>query len=382
MTSLGPSDTASERGEVCPECRREGKRVKRVTLESLLIPSAIGRIGERAYRFCPTPGCEMVYYGSDGSGFMKNDLTVRVGVKETTAPRPVCYCFEHTVEDIEAQVATTGESTVLDDIKTKLRDGCWCETKNPQGTCCLSVVSRCIADAKARSGLSKPATMQNNEHQDCCGPAVLGASDTGPVHAQRGGLWAAGASALSALLASACCWLPFVLLAFGVSAAGVVAVFEKARPIFLSTCAALLGLGFYFVYFRRSPCVPGTACATRDAKSQRRNRVVLWSATVAVVLFAFFPSYAGLFVKSGAAVASMSVDAENPTLVFDIEGMTCETCAAHIQQALFKVPGVNSAVVLYQEREARVAFDQMAPPAAEALIRAVEGAGYKATLRE
>jgi copper chaperone CopZ len=375
------NDTATVRGEeVCPECRREGRRVKRVTLKSLLKPSAVGRIEDRAYRFCFTPRCETVYHSSDGSVFFKNDLTVRVGVKETTSPRPVCYCFDHTVEEIEAQVAATGESTVLDDIKTKLRDGCWCEMKNPQGACCLSVVSKCIADAKARLGFSRATNMQDNQHQDCCSPAAPASTEAGPVHAQRAGLWAAGASALSALLASACCWLPLLLLAFGVSAAGVSAMFEKVRPIFLAVCAALLGLGFYFVYLRGPACAPGTACATPNAKSQRRNRVVFWSATVAVVLFAFFPSYAGRLF-GGKATASGSRFDEGAEWVVAIDGMTCEACSGHVRTALAQVPGVEDVTVSYKDRKATVRIDATMPPSVDALVRAVETAGYKATVQ-
>lgn len=374
------NDTAPVRGEeVCPGCRSDGKRVKGVTLESLLKPSAVGRIGERAYRFCSTPRCETVYHSSDGSVFFKKDLTVRVGEKETTSPRPVCYCFDHTVEEIEAQVEATGESKVLDDIRTKLRGGCWCETKNPQGACCLSVVSKCIADAKTRFGFSKATNMRNNEHQECCGPAVRASAEAGPVHAQRAGLWAAGASALSALLASVCCWLPLLLLAFGVSAAGVSARFEKVRPVFLVICAALLGLGFYFVYLRSPACAPGTACATPNVRSQRRNRVVFWSAAVAVVLFAFFPSYAGrLFGRN--ATNSSSHAGNDVMWILAIDGMTCEACSGHIRTALVQVPGVEHVTVSYEDRKATVRVNVEMPPSVDALVQAVETAGYKATI--
>ena len=45
--------------------------------------------------------------------FTKADLTVRVGIKETAAPRHICYCFNHTVEEIEEEVHLTGKTTVL-----------------------------------------------------------------------------------------------------------------------------------------------------------------------------------------------------------------------------------------------------------------------------
>ena len=68
---------------------------------------------------------------------------------------------------------------------------------------------------------------------------------------RRTGLVTVGGSVLAALIASACCWLPLLLVTFGVSAAGVSAQFESVRPYFLALTAVLLGAGFYFSYFRR-----------------------------------------------------------------------------------------------------------------------------------
>ena len=53
-----------------------------------------------------------------------------------------------------------------------------------------------------------------------------------------------GGSVVAAVLSSACCWLPLLLLAFGASAAGVSAFFERWRPAFLVVAIGLLGAGF------------------------------------------------------------------------------------------------------------------------------------------
>ena len=55
-------------------------------------------------------------------------------------------------------------------------------------------------------------------------------------------------SVVSAVFASACCWLPLLLLAAGMSGAAVAAAFERYRPAFLSLSFALLGAAFYFAY--------------------------------------------------------------------------------------------------------------------------------------
>ena len=63
-----------------------------------------------------------------------------------------------------------------------------------------------------------------------------------------------------------------------------------------------------------------------------------------------------------------------------ITGMTCDSCATHVRQALEKVPGVQSARVSYAQGTAEVA---LAPDtAADALIAAVGALGYRARLDE
>ncbi|MEW9898065.1 mercury(II) reductase [Chitinivorax sp. PXF-14] len=63
-----------------------------------------------------------------------------------------------------------------------------------------------------------------------------------------------------------------------------------------------------------------------------------------------------------------------------ITGMTCDSCAAHVKEALEKVPGVQSAVVSYAKGAAQLALDPGTAP--DALTAAVSGLGYKATLAD
>ncbi len=355
---------------VCPSCKSKGKRVGIVTLQSLLTTEAADRIGGREYRYCNAPECRTVYFAADGTAFTTQDLVVRVGVKETAAPRPICYCFDHTVEGIEAEIRETGESTVLDDIKQKMEGGCWCETKSPHGTCCLGTVGRQVKEACERLGIVPQGS--DAEHVGCCGPETT--SSTTPASDSKGRYLTAGA-VLSAVLASACCWLPLLLLAFGVSAVGVSAAFEKFRPLFLGIAAILLGGGFYFAYFRRQECGSGGDCSMPNPRLKRFNRAMLWIATVAVVAFAFFPSYVGLLIADDISTPV----AEQATVTFNIDGMTCEGCTTHVRKALANVAGVESVAVVYADRQARVAVDPASPPPTEALLTAVEKAGYKAT---
>ncbi|MGC2425124.1 MAG: hypothetical protein WA666_12320 [Nitrospirota bacterium] len=130
----------------CPTCGAAGTLVKTDTVRSLIRKERLGDMIEGGYFFCKTSECETVYFTSGGSTFSKGDLSVRVGIKEASSPRPICYCFGHTMEGIADEIRLTGKSQAAEDIKARMkRDGCSCATRNPQGSCCLKTVEDYIA---------------------------------------------------------------------------------------------------------------------------------------------------------------------------------------------------------------------------------------------
>lgn len=131
----------------CPACGALGKTVQRITLGALLKPEARPRIpSQEEFCFCRTPVCAVVYFRPGEILFRKEDLSVKIGLKEPTDPSaPVCYCFGWTPEKIRAEVQATGKSTVVDQIKAQVKAGnCTCEVTNPQGSCCLGNVSAVV----------------------------------------------------------------------------------------------------------------------------------------------------------------------------------------------------------------------------------------------
>lgn len=75
----------------------------------------------------------------------KKDIKVRVGIKETENPIPVCYCFGWTSERIFNQIKQLGYSTAVQEISDKVKAGeCVCEIKNPSGRCCLGEVNKTV----------------------------------------------------------------------------------------------------------------------------------------------------------------------------------------------------------------------------------------------
>jgi len=140
------SCNVNQASNICRRCGSKGQSVQRITLESLLEPAARARLGEGDNFFDPSPECDVVYFSEDqDSYFTKDDLSVRVGIKETEPPVPICYCFGHTVESARQEILETGRSTVVARIKNEIKAGnCACEVKNPSGQCCLGEVTKAV----------------------------------------------------------------------------------------------------------------------------------------------------------------------------------------------------------------------------------------------
>lgn len=112
----------------------------------------------------------------------------------------------------------------------------------------------------------------------------LNTSRDGASGADRKGLFAA-LGVLGALLASACCIVPLVLVTLGISGAwiGNLTALEPYKPLTAGIAILFIGLGFWHVYFRAKPaCVDGSYCAS--PKSSRITKIALWGASMLVIL--------------------------------------------------------------------------------------------------
>eukprot|EP00913_Durusdinium_trenchii_P005615 g5233.t1 len=366
------NQTITERRIVCPSCHAKGKRVGVTTIRSLLKPGVsdqlnaspggdccAGDVGcgtpsdDTGWRFCDSTDCDVVYFSeTTGRQFGRSDLTVAVGVKETSGDRPLCYCFGHSVASIKDEFTSKGRCDALEDIRSRMKDpGCFCETSNPSGSCCLGSVTKGINIAQEELKMSAA---------DIQSPPASVKSSTG-----KGETIAKAGTLVSAVLASACCWLPLVLLAVGVSGAGIAATLEAYRPLFMVVTVGFLGAAFYFTYRPKKTVANagGDCCATEPAagddccapagkrrfKLQTMNKVMLWVVTVLAVAFLAFPSYVGaLFADNAAAV----VTPDMKQAVFKIDGMTCEGCSVTVAKAISGVAGVDGVEVSYENREA------------------------------
>lgn len=135
----------------CPECRQPGRSVERTTVKAMLGPAALRRLSAPEHRFCPTPRCQVVYFGAE-EVFNREDVVAPVFQKEPAGDRTVCYCFAVTEADLRRQIREYGRSTASAEIAEHVEAGrCACELKNPQGSCCLGNVARATREAEANA---------------------------------------------------------------------------------------------------------------------------------------------------------------------------------------------------------------------------------------
>ena len=66
---------------------------------------------------------------------------------------------------------------------------------------------------------------------------------------------------------------------------------------------------------------------------------------------------------------------------FDVTGMTCSACSAHVEKAVAKVDGVNKVTVSLLTNSMTVEFDE-SKTSLDAIISAVVKAGYNASTKD
>jgi copper chaperone CopZ len=176
--------------------------------------------------------------------------------------------------------------------------------------------------------------------------------------------WTVVGSLSAALAASLCCTLPLVATGLGVGVAGLGAVLQPWRPLLSVVVVALLARGFYNAY---KP-LPACDCAP---ESRRGARIGVWLSSAVALSLLVVPYVNGAAARSTAPAGAM---------VFHVEGMTCSGCEAGVEQAIRSVDGVKSVEASSERSHAVVTFDpqRVNPEAVDAIVAAVEKAGYQA----
>ena len=145
--------TGDELGETnrCRSCNGQSRPVSRRTVLLMLKPKLLERAMHGNYSFCSARDCSIVYFEDKGSQqFTVDDLRIRVGLKVTEDPIPLCYCFGFDENHMRNEIERTGNTSIPEKVSKLIREGlCACEARNPSGMCCLGVVNRTTVHLKA-----------------------------------------------------------------------------------------------------------------------------------------------------------------------------------------------------------------------------------------
>jgi hypothetical protein len=127
----------------CPRCEAKGRAIDPVTLEAQVLPDLLAELPVHdGWRLCASEGCEVVYFRSDKQVVLGETRAVPFH-KSDDPKRLVCFCFEHSVADLE--VAANAMSTIQASIKAACKAGqADCTRKNPEGRCCLGNVGHLV----------------------------------------------------------------------------------------------------------------------------------------------------------------------------------------------------------------------------------------------
>jgi len=181
---------------------------------------------------------------------------------------------------------------------------------------------------------------------------------------------------LAAGAASVCCIGPLVVLGFGVGGAWAssFSFFEPIRPYLMVVTIGFLSYSFYRIYWKSKTeeCKPGEVCAT--PRSDRINKISLWSVTILVVGMLAVPS----LVPAVNAQSTDNLSENIKTVTLDVSGMTCSSCENAFVMGASSVKGVSSASADYEKAQAVVSYDST-QVSLEQVLAKTEKIGYQST---
>ncbi len=140
-----PDSTA----DYCPGCGSKGEPVGSDTLEFYLSDEQRRMVAEPA-NFCPSPGCDVVYFDTFERSIIADDIDRPIYPKDPTAP--ICPCLGLTREDIERDIQEGVKTRVKAAIERAKSPDARCRKLAANGRPCTAYVQkhymRCLEDGK------------------------------------------------------------------------------------------------------------------------------------------------------------------------------------------------------------------------------------------
>ena len=196
----------------------------------------------------------------------------------------------------------------------------------------------------------------------------------------------ASAGVFTAIVSSLCCITPVFALISGTS--GIAATFswmEPYRPFLVGLTILVLAFAWYQKLRPRTAeeiacdCEPARSTGGDDKPSFWQSGSFLSIVTVFAAFMLSFPSYAYVFYPDNQkSEVILTATSQIQTASFEIEGMTCSGCEAHVKHAAAELDGVIQTIASHADGTAKVEFDA-SKTTKEDIIAAIKTTGYKVT---
>lgn len=168
----------------------------------------------------------------------------------------------------------------------------------------------------------------------------------------------AGASILSAIAASLCCITPVLALISGTS--GVASTFswmEPFRPYLMGITVLVLVFAWYQKLKPRTKEEVQCDCEKDNKKPFMQTKTFLGIVTVFAFIMMAFPYYGHIFYPENQKQNKIVEKQNTQKVTFVISGMTCTSCAAHINHEVNSLNGIKSAIVSFEKQNAIIELD-------------------------
>jgi len=185
-----------------------------------------------------------------------------------------------------------------------------------------------------------------------------------------------GAGILTAVTASLCCITPVLALFAGAS--GVASTFswiEPYRPYLIWLTILVLAFAWY-QKLKPTKEEIDCACEEDDKVSFWQTKKFLAIVTIFAGIMLAFPHYSYIFYPAKKAGIVENTQSTINESVYQVKGMTCESCNLHVEHELSQLSGYIDATADYKTGTVKVKYDN-SKSSEKDVINAINSTGYK-----
>lgn len=186
-----------------------------------------------------------------------------------------------------------------------------------------------------------------------------------------------GAGILTAIAASLCCITPVLALFAGVS--GIASTFswiEPFRPYLIWITILVLAFAWYQKLKPRTKEEIDCECEEDSNPSFWQTKMFLGMVTVFAGVMLAFPHYSYIFYPAKKVGIVKNTQSAINESIYQVEGMTCESCNLHVEHEVAKLPGYIDAKADYKTGTVKVKYDNT-KSSEKNVIDAINNTGYK-----